>query len=492
VTAPAPAGTCLGRAAAPLCAEHAGRSGICVLPDGRGAFAARALLADAAESTIDAQYYIWRGDMSGTLLLEALHRAAQRGVRVRLLLDDTNTAGLDATLAALNAHPNVAVRLFNPFKLRRWRWLNLLTDFSRLNRRMHNKSFTVDNHATIIGGRNIGDEYFGAGDGMMFADLDVLAIGPVVDDVSTDFERYWNSPSAYPAERVLPAADPRAAAALSSSASLLQRNPAASSYVEALAHTQFVRDLLAGTLAFEWATTRLVSDDPAKALGRAPRAAMLPERLVRILGEPTAELQIVSPYFVPTRAGAGWMESLANRGIRVCVLTNSLEATDVAAVHAGYARHRGPLLAHGITLYELKRAASGGLSARGPRIFPSRRGGSRGGSSGSSLHAKTFAVDRSRVVVGSFNFDPRSARLNTEMAFVIDSPGLAQAMADAFAGAIPADSYAVHLMDSGRLQWIEQQPGSAPARIHGTEPGTTFWQRGAVHVLSLLPIDWLL
>ena len=181
--------TRLGRSIAPLVQAPPGLSGVFALPDGRDALAARVLLADAAQRTLDARYYLWHNDLSGGLLFGALRRAADRGVRVRLLLDDNDTAGLDPLLAALDAHPNVEVRLFNPFKFRRWRVLGYLTDFARLNRRMHNKSFTADNQATVIGGRNVGDEYFDAGQSFSFADLDVLAVGPVVGEVARDFDR---------------------------------------------------------------------------------------------------------------------------------------------------------------------------------------------------------------------------------------------------------------------------------------------------------------
>src|SRR5205814_1368293 len=222
--------TRLGRACASLVEAHPGRSGIVALPDGRDAFAARALLADAAERTLDARYYMWHNAMSGSILCSALRRAADRGVQVRLLLDDNNTAGLDPVLAALDAHPNIAVRLFNPFRVRRWRLLGYLTDFRRLNRRMHNKSFTADNQATIIGGRNVGDEYFDAGQSVSFADLDVLAVGPVVGEVAGDFDRYWASRSACAADRVLPPIDAVSGGRLEAAASQAGRDPAAREY----------------------------------------------------------------------------------------------------------------------------------------------------------------------------------------------------------------------------------------------------------------------
>ena len=193
------AGTRLGRAIAPGVAANPGKTGIHALPDPRDAFAARVLLAGAAEKSLDAQYFIWNGDHVGYLLFQALWQAAERGVRVRLLLDDLNTKGLDSTIAALDAHPNIEVRLYNPVVIRDNRVLNFVTDFTRVNRRMHNKSFTADNQATVVGGRNIADEYFGAGAGLAFADLDVLAVGPAVPEVSKEFDVYWNSASAYPA-----------------------------------------------------------------------------------------------------------------------------------------------------------------------------------------------------------------------------------------------------------------------------------------------------
>jgi len=482
-----PLDTRLARACAPLVQAHPGRSGVVALPDGRDAFAARALLADAAERTLDVRYYIWHRDMSGTLLCAALRRAAERSVRVRLLLDDNNTAGLDAVLAALDAHPNIEVRLFNPFKVRRWRLLGYLTDFQRLNRRMHNKSFTADNQATIIGGRNVGDEYFDAGQAPWFVDLDVLAIGPVVTEVSRDFDRYWASASAIPAARVLPRATSASLAAVAAEAGRVEHDPAAAAYIEALASSPFVRDLLTRRLTFDWSPTRMVSDDPAKGLGRAPEDALLWHRLTESIGAPLRALRLVSPYFVPGRAGVEALAAIARRGVEIAVLTNALEATDVAVVHAGYAKRRKALLAAGIRLFELKRGPS-----RSPTKQVEWTGRSLGGSgsSASSLHAKTFAVDRSRVFIGSFNFDPRSARLNTEMGFVIDSPTLADAIAERFADEVPTRAYQVGLGDTGQLYWIDRRDGVDV--VHHQEPGAGVWRRLAVALLSLLPIEWLL
>jgi putative cardiolipin synthase len=479
--------TRLGRALAPRVDAHPGRSGIYPLPDGRDAFAARVLLAQAAERTLDAQYYIWRNDMTGTLLFEALHAAADRGVRVRLLLDDNRTSGLDTTLAALDAHPHIEVRLFNPFVIRQPRLIGFITDFSRANRRMHNKSFTADNQATIIGGRNVGDEYFDATQGFVFVDLDVMAVGPVVKDVSKDFDRYWASGSAYPVDRLLPPADSALIQDLASVASLIERDPAAAAYMDALRRSAFVRELLEGRLALDWAPTRMVSDDPAKGLGLAAPEALLPQKMEDLIGEPAAEVALVSAYFVPGAAGADELAALARRGLSVRVLTNALEATDVAVVHAGYAKRRKFLLEAGVALYEFRRLSPD--TGTNQRTGPVGGFGSAG-SSASGLHAKTLAVDRARVFIGSFNFDPRSAKLNTEMGFVIDSPALAQRIASAFDGTIPANAYEVRLSDTGELYWLERR-GEQLVR-HDTEPGTSFWQRAGIWFLSLLPIEWLL
>ena len=448
---------------------------------GGDAFAARALLVDAAERTLDVQYYIWHNDISGTLLLDALRRAADRGVRVRFLLDDNNTTGQDELLAALAAHPGIEVRLFNPFRRRRARWLDYLTDFSRLNRRMHNKSLTADNQVTIVGGRNVGDEYFDAGHELLFVDLDVLAIGPVVSDVSGDFERYWHSQSARPVGSVLPPASAASISRVKEAAALAVGSPEAAAFVQAIERRPFVRDLVEQRLPIDWAPTLMLSDDPAKALGHATEESLLWSRLKVLMGAPAGELHLVSPYLVPGSVGSGHFAVLAKRGVKVTVLTNSLEATDVIAVHAGYAKHRRAMLESGVTLFEMKRSSP--ASAR-------RALTGSVGSSHSSLHAKTFAIDRSRFFVGSFNFDPRSARLNTELGFVIDSPTLAGQLADSFAKGIPERAYGVRLSGGAGLEWTES--GDEGDVVFDREPGAGVGLRLAVAALSVLPIEWLL
>lgn len=473
-------GTRLGRAVLPLALAHTGQSGLVLLVDGRDAFAARLRLADAAERSLDVQSYIWHGDLTGTLLFDAMRRAADRGVRVRLLLDDNSTADLTDVLAAMATHPNIEVRLFNPFASRRWRPLAYVSEFARLNRRMHNKSFTADNQATIVGGRNIGDAYFAAGPNVLFVDLDVLAIGPVVGEVSQDFDRYWASDSSYPASRLLPGTGASALHVLADAADSLARSEPAVAYSAEVAKQPFVTQVAERRLPFEWAVTHLVSDAPAKARGQSSESELLWTKLRRVMQTPTRELAVVSPYFVPEGAGVAFLADLAGKGVKVTVITNSLEATDVPAVHSGYAKWRQSLLKAGISLLEMKRGAN----------VVSESGLAPGSSSGSSLHSKTFSVDRHQVFIGSFNFDPRSSRLNTELGFVIDSPAMAGAIADAIDGPLAARAYRLRLTDSGAIQWVEQVAGERV--VHDVEPGTTIWQRIGITVLSLLPIEWLL
>jgi len=477
------AGTRLGRAVAPSVGAHPGKTGIHALPDPHDAFAVRVLIAAAAEKSLDAQYFIWHGDQVGYLLFEALWQAAERGVRVRLLLDDFNTKGLDPAIAALDAHPNIEVRLYNPLVKRDARALNFLTDFTRVNRRMHNKSFTADNQVSVVGGRNVGNEYFGAGTGVGFADLDVIAVGAAVRDVSKEFDLYWNSASAYPAASFVGAAGPGAAAELRANFSATRADPQSAAYLEAVRQAPLIRDLLSQQLALEWTSAHVVYDDTAKTLDTEARTDVLlfPE-LVQTMGRPEKSLDLVSPYFVPGGDGTASLAALAKTGVKVRVLTNSLAASDEKSVHSGYAKRRADLLRAGVQLYELKPSAGKELRESKTRF---------GSSSSAGLHAKTFAVDRSRIFVGSFNFDQRSALLNTEMGLVIESPVLAQRLAALFDAEVPMIAYEVRLTpDGGDLVWIERT--ASGEKRYDTDPETSWFLRRQVDLMSILPIEWLL
>ncbi|HWI98067.1 MAG TPA: phospholipase D family protein [Burkholderiales bacterium] len=430
------------------------------------------LLARAAERSLDVQYYIWHADTSGGLLAHELWQAAERGVRVRLLLDDNNTRGADEAIAALDAHPNIEVRLFNPYANRGFRLGELATDFARLNRRMHNKSFTADNQAAIVGGRNVGDEYFGADSPVEFADLDVLAVGAVVPEVSAAFDAYWNSESAYPAASLIDQAGQLRPL------ERIEEQPGAARYLQAVRATPLVQMLLSGSLPLEWAAARVVQDDPAKVLHPPEKTELhLLPRLEKAMGKPLRELDLVSPYFVPTKDGAAALTALAESGVRVRVLTNSLAATDVSPVHAGYAKYREELLRAGVRLFELK-----------PNVedVKTKDKGRGAGNSDASLHAKTFGVDRSRIFVGSFNFDPRSARLNTEMGIVVESQTLASRLSEALDRDMANVAYEVRLSSDGSLAWVERDVR------HTSEPGAGVLKRLWIGFLSILPIEWLL
>nr|WP_314419690.1 phospholipase D family protein [uncultured Erwinia sp.] len=473
--------TRLAQAIRPRLSGHPRHSGIYPLAEGLDAFAARYLLIAMAEKTLDIQYYIWENDMSGRLLFSALLEAARRGVRVRLLLDDNNTLGLDETLNTLNRHPNIEVRLFNPFSFRSLRLLGYLTDFARLNRRMHNKSFTVDGEATIVGGRNVGDKYFGAGDEPLFSDLDVLAVGPVVEEVVLDFDRYWQCRSVAPFSAVVDA-DPDAESDIGLPDAWRETGQV-QSYFTRLQESTFMTRLESRTLPFIWAESRLLSDDPRKGLGRARTKNLLPQRLLSVIGRPQQQLDIISAYFVPTRAGVAQLLALVRKGVKIAILTNSLAANDVSVVHAGYAKWRKKLLRHGIALYELKphsSRADGAIHDRGLT-----------GNSGSSLHAKTFSVDHKTVFIGSFNFDPRSAVLNTEMGLVIDSSELADSIHQNLEINLREHAWTLRLDDWGKVNWVEF-PGEAGEVVHKHEPQTRFIQRLLVRLVWRLPIEWLL
>lgn len=476
--------TALGQSLGPELAARPGLTGILPLADARDAFAARVRLIRLAERSLDLQYYIWLGDTSGRLLLKEMLEAAQRGVRIRLLLDDNGTTGLDRELAALHRHPNIEVRLFNPFTVRRPKLIGYAMDFRRLNRRMHNKSLTADNQATIVGGRNIGDAYFGASQESLFTDLDVLAAGEVVHHVAADFDRYWNSESAYPADLILPPTpEPIELGPTSPEAQQLTR-----SYQQAVSESLLARQLQHGAPELLWSRVRMVSDDPAKALGKAKESDLLIAGLLPIMGKPQREMGLVSAYFVPTRIGTRQLAALVGEGVRVSVLTNALNATDVAIVHAGYAKQRRALLKGGVRLFEMMGEGKANLSLS---PLGSRKGSPVVRASRSALHAKTFTTDRQCLFVGSFNFDPRSALLNTELGFLIDSPQLAGELQDAFDREMASSAYELRLAeDDHALRWIEQTP-SGPV-THEKEPHTGPLQRAIMGAVALLPIDWLL
>jgi putative cardiolipin synthase len=476
--------TWLGQKSQDLLKAHAGQSGFRPLKSGVDALLVRVLLAETAQRSLDVQYYIWHDDLTGRLFANALVRAADRGVRVRVLLDDVGTKANDETLLSLDAHPDIEIRLFNPVASRSFRRLSALRDLSRVNRRMHNKAFVADNQAAILGGRNIGDEYFDASGDVAFTDLDVLTIGPGVRDVSTAFDRFWNAPESIPISALM--GRPGDAAGLDALRARLagfveaQRE---SAYV-ASARTTLTDKLAAGSDAFSWGTAHLLYDDPAK-VSREPEETegrLIPQ-FANLGAQVQKELLIVSPYFVPGDSGVEWLSSLVKRGVRVTVLTNSLAATDVSSVHAGYQHYRHALLEAGVALYELKPSAIEYASAQ-------RKGSGVTGSS-ASLHAKTFVFDRSAVFIGSLNLDPRSIQLNTEIGVVCMSPRLAAELAAGFDQNLAKIAYRLELVTDtsgvSQIAWVET--GAQGVRQHLQEPEVGVWRKLGVWFLGLLPIE---
>ena len=474
--------TALGAAILPQAEAHPGTSGVFPLENGVDAFAARMALAHVAQASIDAQYYIWQDDLTGLRILSELTAAAKRGVRVRLLVDDNGTPALDQELLALSSLPGAEVRIFNPFVLRSPRALNYLFDFPRLNRRMHNKSFTVDGVATIVGGRNIGNIYFETGSGHIYSDLDVLAFGPAAAAVGSDFDRYWNSRSAYPVE-LLVKAEPDGAARLEIRDAANRETAQAAAYSQAVQSSRLYAQIQDRSLPTEWVTVQLFSDDPGKGLGTVDRDGLMFRALLSEIGHPTKSYDVISAYFVPGVQMTASMETMAQNGVRVRTLTNALEATDVTPVHSGYAGYRGDLVDAGVEVWELKSEGGERKSVDDFGIV---------GISRTALHAKTFQIDDHRAFVGSFNFDPRSKRLNCEMGLLIDSPKLAGLIAGWLDRELPKLAYRVKRdAASGGLVWIDH-PGQPEETIWTTEPNTTWPLRAAVWVIGLLPVEWLL
>lgn len=475
---PPDASTRLGQLLLKDMSGHEGQSGVVALAGGHDALGSRLALAEAAERSIDAQYYIWHDDTSGRMLLKALYDASRRGVRVRLLLDDNGVPGLDSVMAALNAQDNFEIRLFNPSTIRRPKLAGYALDFMRMNRRMHNKSFIVDGQAAIIGGRNIGDEYFRVGDANYYLDMDVLAIGQVVGRTATVFDAYWNSASVFAVDQIINGQGD--IDAFLADVAATQNSETARTLVGQLesSATRFRQ----GKASFEFTKVEVVADDPVKGLGAATRPQLMISQLTAIIGRVEKEIDVVSAYFVPGQPGAELFEGLARSGKRVRILTNAMNTTDVLVVHAGYTKYRRDLLKAGVELFELKLRAE---------QFSGREELKPLGLSGAALHAKTFSVDDSRVFVGSFNFDPRSALLNCEMGFLIDSPTLARRISADFDGPLKIASYQPVLTLDGQMAWTEEMP-NGKLGIYQQEPGASWFRQVAIVVIGLLPVEWLL
>jgi cardiolipin synthase C len=494
---PRPEQTRIGQQLAAAKAQHPGTSGFKLLPVGIDSFLLRMEMVGAAGRTLDVEYFLIQSDDTGQLLIEALLKAADRGVRVRVLLDDAGSFGRDAQIRTLAGFPNVELRLFNPFAYRGnvsfLHAAEYVGDSSRLNYRMHNKLIVVDNEIGIVGGRNVGDEYFQGGRDIDFGDYDVIAAGPIVNEASKSFDAYWNSAMAIPIE-ALAGGEPSAQDLADYRGVLGAHHEkmlgADAPYMHKLAAGEPLAAMLAGKSSLVWAKAEVIYDSPEKAKVQDGKQTgrLLRHRLGEVANQVQSELIIVSPYVVPGPAGMKFFGALRARNVRVRILTNSLASTDMSLVHSGYQAFRVPLLEMGVELYEV-RPVPGHPVVHGNQL--------KSPSSGRyALHAKVFVFDRQRVFVGSMNLDQRSLHLNTEIGLVIDSPELARQIATRFADiAQPANSYVLVLGDADGLGhrplvWRTLEDGK-PVDFQ-QEPATTVWERLQVHMLSLLPLDELL
>ncbi|KPD22495.1 phospholipase D family protein [Idiomarina abyssalis] len=449
------------------------------LSDAHRALIARVRLIREAKYHIALQYYLWRPDSSGLTLLKELLDAAERGVRIDLLLDDLHSKPLEPLLRDLSSRTNFTIKLFNPFRHRRWRWLNWLTDFKRMNRRMHNKALLVDGKVGIVGGRNVGNEYFGTHAGQLFSDLDVIAKGEVVNKLLEDWQHYWNCHLSVPVSSIKSSNQKRLFEDIWSG---FQKRPELQDLKQFVLSDEHLNNF-SDKDSERWyeAPAIVVSDDPLKAQLNSKPQRLVTQQLAKTLGSAQHSIVMVSPYFVPTPAGVKELENLSEQGVKVRVLTNSLAVTDVPAVHAGYQRHRRRLLLSGVQLFELRRTEEKRLRKDVRPYF--RR-------SASSLHAKTVAVDAKRVFVGSFNFDPRSAQINTESGLLIESVEMAERINAMFEHELPLRTYEARLNRFYKLYWLDKS--KIPALRLYKEPGAGIWRRLAVWLTARLPVDHLL
>jgi cardiolipin synthase C len=499
VTIPNGADTTLGRlvrATAPR-SEDEPLSGFRLLPMAQFSLHARIELIRRAERSIDVQYYLVQNDETGRYLLRHLRDAAQRGVRVRLLVDDLYTAGADPLFRGLAAYPNVEVRMFNPFPAGRehfgTRWTASLLDFNRVHRRMHNKLFVVDDTMAVMGGRNIANEYFLRDGGSNFIDIDTLVAGPVVHKLSSLFDIYWNSPYVYPIESLV-SADGASPQALRSRFDELTSGPGTPepeqpSATDLLGHHPLAADLDTGQLQLAWARAEAYADAPAKALapeeGRGAPADVSPDsvqfNLQRHLRGARTEIMQTTPYLIPGRGGMETIRHVRGNGVGYIMVTNSLAATDESLVHIGYRRYRAEMLRLGVALYELSPK----------RVEQSRRFGMYETSSG-RLHGKSAVIDGRTVFIGSMNFDPRSVLHNTEIGLFIFSPQIAQQL-NSLIGFIRLDgAYQLQLGPRGGIEWVSPAAGDGVGTILHTEPETNFWARWRLELLAPLVPESLL
>ncbi len=458
-------------------ARHPGKSGFAVLGDNRRAFVNRIALADFAQETLDVQYYIWSADTAGLLLADHLIRAADRGVRVRFLLDDVNFKKRDSATASIAAHPNIEVRIFNPHRYRSNRTSEFLLNFGKLNKRMHNKIMVMDNACAIVGGRNIADEYFGLGESFNNRDLDIAAVGPVVRDLSDTFDEFWNSESAVPIDafvRDKPDMDDFRRQVATLRANIRPERcpfPVNQDVAELRGRIDDIMDEVV------WARGEVLFDTYEAMQGRDPEGKMN-RRLHAAVAAAEREVHIEAAYFILRDPAIETIRQLSARGVDVRVLTNALAGNDVVAAQAGHTRRRPQVIRAGAEVFELRPDAPAMLSQVAPQARDSR----------AALHTKTLVIDGETSFVGSFNLDPRSADINSELGLLVHSEAFARQVSEFLdEGVRPENAYRVTLDDKGRTLWTTEVDGET--KTWTVDPETTLGRRTMNRIMTLLPIE---
>ncbi len=467
------ADTSLGRDVARWLQAHDGLSGFYPLSQGMDALGVRFQLAERAEKSIDLQYFLMKNDTAGAVLIKSLLKAADRGVRVRLLLDDIFTKAPDRTLLLLNQHANIEVRVFNPISRSGFSGLNFLTSFKQANRRMHNKSFTVDNQASVVGGRNIADEYFQLKDDYFFEDFEVLAVGPIADEISNSFNKYWNHSLAVPIDHFVSNKRNEDLETVRAGVTEELERIYDTVYQQTL-ESHLLQDLIAERQPLIPADARLLSDSPDKLINEISDEQMqLANDLREVLLSAEKEVIVITPYYVPRDDGIDLLRNLTDRGLRVLIVTNSLASTNHVPVHSGYAKYRKNVIRAGAELYEIRANAGREFDNRDDRP------------DALTLHTKVFLFDRRYLFVGSLNLDPRSIEINAEMGLLIDSPEFADGMAVAVEERLAAAAYRVVLNKRGKIEWHATIDGEDV--VETKEPLTSWWLRFKAWVMKIVP-----
>ena len=484
--------THLAKIVLPLREKYPQLTGYHLLADPLEALAARLHLIDAAEKTLDLQYYIWDNDKIGALALDGIIRAADRGVKVRLLIDDNNSKKMQGIYLALDQHTNIDVRLFNPYRFRYMRTLDIILDLKRVNRRMHNKSFIVDNQLSLIGGRNMSNQYYNVSDNYQFSDVDVILAGAASDEIVHSFDEYWNDEYAYPVSNLVDANkynldfyNLKQQVAEHSQLATVQN------YLDLTARGRAFEQWLENDIQLNWVEATVVKDPPNKVKNLAEDHEYLYAQLSEQLEQPQTQVDIISAYFVPKSEGTQLLSDLAQNDIKVRVLTNSYKANDVALVHAFYAKYRKELLQNKVELYEFLSAPEfENLNTHTDEISQKAKVSLKG-LSRSSLHAKMMAIDEKQVFVGSFNFDPRSVKYNTEIGVILNSPDLARAVHQTMDQNLSKYAYKLVLNANEEIHWkLKRQDGSI--QTLEKEPKISWWQKVGLKAISWLPIEDLM